>query len=444
MTPICDYRQRDGLYVCSVCGDKRKRPVKRACRSRGGVTAERIVEPAHWLCCPDRGAVVGTLPASVTGEGCAATQTEVFHCRRFREPVLKACSPKYAGRVAKHIPGYTGRTCRECEAASESVRTKHADIFHVTQKPSWQIMRERSEEVLRAAGLQFTCAEITKPTPAKLAEEITQQSPRVVFVHAFALEAKHIVATAGQFPGVAFVVVLHSQDNHVLTWPQFYPQIRDVLQASQRLSNLWYAVSDAGERQWQTLGYRRVIRFYQPCAIYPFREPPAVDPPVVLISSRSDIVKAVPSQLIAAGILQRQRGVRVAVSIQNANDQMLRCVTEAAGVRYGAWPWLRVSEFVGRLRDHVSIVLQPSMSETFNYVSWEACSVGRPFVGSQAIGHTPPEWRADPNDATDIAQVAGAILDDYEAQSRRAREIAERVAREHNAGYIETIQRLLR
>ena len=175
-------------------------------------------------------------------------------------------------------------------------------------------------------------------------------------------------------------------------------------------------------------------------------DPPQLDPPSVLIVSRADIVKALPAQIIAAAILQRRRGVRVLYCVNGetgTRSKGLDDLTAAAGLQCERLPWVGYDGFLRRLREEVSVVLQPSMSETFNYVSWEAGSVGRPWVGSAAIRHTPVEWRANPNDASEIAMVAETILDDYQDASREARRIAVEVAARNNAAYAESIGRLL-
>lgn len=89
------------------------------------------------------------------------------------------------------------------------------------------------------------------------------------------------------------------------------------------------------------------------------------------------------------------------------------------------------------------MVLQPSMSETFNYVSIEAGAVGRPWVGSAAIRHTPDGWQADPNDPADIARVSQWLLANYADASWQARQIAEQVTRRNNAAYAEMVREIL-
>lgn len=328
--------------------------------------------------------------------------------------------------------------------ASALAAYEPVDVLHVTIKADWQAMRSRGEAVLRVAEMPLRCRELEMPKQSELDEFIHRHRVKICFVHAFAIEAGAIIATACRFPAVQVVHVLHSEENHVMTWPVFFPQIADLLAASERLSNLWFANSESGQA-WQRLGYDRVLQFYQPCAIDDYREPPTVDPPTVLITSRPDVIKAIPAQILAAAILQRERRVRLAVSVPHVPDKQpaIDALIAAAGLKADRWPWLPQPQFLHRLRNHVSLVLQPSLSESFNYVSWEAASVGRPWVGSAAIKHTPAAWRADPNDPADIARVAGEILDDYHFASRQARLIAENVAAEHNAGYCDLIRRLL-
>jgi glycosyltransferase involved in cell wall biosynthesis len=98
--------------------------------------------------------------------------------------------------------------------------------------------------------------------------------------------------------------------------------------------------------------------------------------------------------------------------------------------------------FMERLSNEVSIVLQPSFSESFNFVTVEAAGCGRPFVGSATIRHCPEEWRADPNDPFSIAAVIRRILDDYSAASAKARMVAEETVMVQNAKYRQFVQKI--
>jgi glycosyltransferase involved in cell wall biosynthesis len=340
--------------------------------------------------------------------------------------------------------------CRDCDLWKPKTEPKQTsdgpcDILHVTPRDNWQAVTERGRFALQAHGQRLTVAEIVKPTIVELRGALATRSPRVVFCHAFCVSAGNLIALAKQWPSVRFVSVSHSQENHVFTWPQYFAEMRDVLAASQTIDNLYFAGSDESQH-WQQLGYRHVLRWHWPCVLRDYQDPPAIDPPVVLITSRADLVKALPSQVLAAALLQRQRGVRVAISATSESQQRkagIDALIEAAGLQAERWPWLSHGDFLARLRRDVSLVLQPSMSETFNYVSWEAGSVGRPWVGSDAIRHTPSDWRADPNDPADIARVAGEILDGYQDASGWARRIAETVAARNNSSYAAGIAALL-
>ena len=90
------------------------------------------------------------------------------------------------------------------------------------------------------------------------------------------------------------------------------------------------------------------------------------------------------------------------------------------------------------------MVLQPSLADSFNYVTVDAASVGTPFVGSFSIRHTPREWRVEnPNDTEEIAAVTRRILDNWPAESAKARPLAESIATSNNAAFAASIARMM-
>ena len=109
--------------------------------------------------------------------------------------------------------------------------------------------------------------------------------------------------------------------------------------------------------------------------------------------------------------------------------------------RYERKEWQSIQGLLETI-DTVSVVLQPSLTESFNYVALESMSRARPCVGSPVIRYLPSDWQPDPNDPQAIADATVAILSDYEEQSARAYRIAEMVADEQNAAFSELVQRL--
>lgn len=95
--------------LCSTCG--RRRP-----KTSRSVYAEcgRTQEDSRWLDCPHRGDVLSTITGRVAGCGCQGSIVEVFRCDRFPDPVIKAGHPPCMDTIREQVPGFTGRTCREC------------------------------------------------------------------------------------------------------------------------------------------------------------------------------------------------------------------------------------------------------------------------------------------------------------------------------------------
>lgn len=71
--------------------------------------------------------------------------------------------------------------------------------------------------------------------------------------------------------------------------------------------------------------------------------------------------------------------------------------------------WLSWPEVL-RLTEHMHVVLQPSFTESFNFVAAEAVRMGVPVVGTEAIDWLPRRWQAQGDDASDVARVAEYLI----------------------------------
>ena len=63
----------------------------------------------------------------------------------------------------------------------------------------------------------------------------------------------------------------------------------------------------------------------------------------------------------------------------------------------------------------MDLLLQPSYTESFNMITADGIVCGVPSVVSSAITWAPKEWRADSDDAMDIAKVGISILNNPHA-----------------------------
>jgi hypothetical protein len=63
----------------------------------------------------------------------------------------------------------------------------------------------------------------------------------------------------------------------------------------------------------------------------------------------------------------------------------------------------------------MDLLLQPSYTESFNIVTADGVSEGLASVVSSAIDWAPKHWRADVDDALDIARVGVGLLHDPHA-----------------------------
>jgi hypothetical protein len=95
----------------------------------------------------------------------------------------------------------------------------------------------------------------------------------------------------------------------------------------------------------------------------------------------------------------------------NSLHEMFRGVSFAKLIEI---PWQQWSDF-RRTAGNQNLLLQPSYTETFNIVTADGIAEGVPSVVSEAIDWAPKHWKADVDDALDIARVGQYLLQDSDA-----------------------------
>jgi len=89
-----------------------------------------------------------------------------------------------------------------------------------------------------------------------------------------------------------------------------------------------------------------------------------------------------------------------------AIEQMLKGVK---GVKLHRHHWQTWNHFI-KLIESMDLLIQVSYTESFNMVTADGISVGVPSVVSPVIYWAPDSWKADPDDALDVAKVGIKLL----------------------------------
>jgi len=104
-------RGQNWVYTCDECCCEYVYAKRKITPPKCGHVCK---QSGHWLTCPHRGAVLATVNARSAGCGCSGSTVEVYRCSRFGEPVVKHAAARCRDDITSVAPGYTGRTCRNC------------------------------------------------------------------------------------------------------------------------------------------------------------------------------------------------------------------------------------------------------------------------------------------------------------------------------------------
>ena len=93
-------------------------------------------------------------------------------------------------------------------------------------------------------------------------------------------------------------------------------------------------------------------------------------------------------------------------SVARAITEMCQDVPNFTLIRHMWQPWEKFIELIASM----NIMIQPSYTESFNMVTADGIVVGVPSVVSSAITWAPDSWKADSDDALDIARTGCLML----------------------------------
>jgi hypothetical protein len=265
---------------------------------------------------------------------------------------------------------------------------------------------------------------------------------KLLVSHTGDIEAKSLIAFAEANPHIKVWSVLHGSQNSMCHNIKYAQHQAEILKASARLENLWYGTPEL-TADFTAFGYSRYLHWPNPMPFESPQKPPTIhETPVLLISARDDIIKGNSAKVLAAGLIAKQRPVKVHTAIKG-QVSALQQVAAAVGIPLEIQPIRTQVKFREYIREHVSVTLSSSLTDADQYVGRDSLSQGRPVVGSQTIRYLPKEWQADPNDPADIARVAMMMLDDYDWYSAESLRLAKEISEQQKAAYGKAIERIL-
>lgn len=118
----------------------------------------------------------------------------------------------------------------------------------------------------------------------------------------------------------------------------------------------------------------------------------------------------------AALVIQRATGVPVRFHMSAGGEgdggmiaPAIEAMLEGTGVELIRHKWCYWTDFI-RLIASMDLLIQPSYTESFNLITADGILMGVPSVVGPAISWAPDSWKADPDDAVDVAEVGLRLL----------------------------------
>lgn len=324
---------------------------------------------------------------------------------------------------------------------------RQADVvFFMGYKPApgwWETKGELSVRLLSEAGITAAC--LVNPNDEDLPRLLTRLKSKLVLNRGFLISPEAIDRMALKLPHTKFLAMNHSSYPFLISSPWAWKRHTQFMAMAERRNNCFVGTPD--ERN-HLAAIRpdlaeKLVWIPNGSDVPDWKARSIGSPPIISLIGAGRQLKNLPNQLAGFALAQRQREMRLFLSIRgNEWDEML---AEACGylhITADVRPWVDWREYQERIRG-VDVGLQVSFTESFNYVGLEHMLLGVPVVGSSALRFLPRGWQTDPEDPQAISEHILARLDGWEDDRLTARRMATRFAEQRNRQFQQAIADLL-
>jgi len=338
--------------------------------------------------------------------------------RRFGIKSCGGCGRRQRG-LNKLFPYKRKLSARRCDVLN---------CYPPIDNPEWiKIRGDVYAAELRAAGLDAHSVQVDAKTVEAAAEEIYRFNPRVFCNHAFFFGWEIIAELAVKFPKTNFLTINHSSQADLLRTRTWLESQSHFVELSQQLENVYYGCVD--DRNF--LSRCELVRcVYVPNLVrwprWPATHQIKTPRPVASVVGRYDPNKAIPHSILAAAMSKR---IDLLFILKQPRRDQLEAFCDSVGVAHEFSPWTNWDTYTKTLFEKVTVGLQPSFTESFNYVAVEHMALGIPVIGSPTVKYLPPNWQANPDDPAAIAARVNWVLDNYLNESKQAVKLAALVQR---------------
>lgn len=321
-----------------------------------------------------------------------------------------------------------------------------APVLMLCPNSQWWLTRcDLRVGILEKIGLPVALVRAPSNQVAFARDCIAQVSPQVVICHAGAIDGAKLAHLARQNPALRFVFVNHSSQSHLVRSAHSVASNHHATAAALELPNFVYGSPDERNHLAAIHGDHPRLQWIPNPVRLPDRNHagrPGRDG--IMLASRVDPVKNLPQQLMAAALLQRRHGLAVYATVKQSNHHPeLDHLAAAYGLKLTIVPWMHWDDWMQFLRAHITLVMQASFTESFNYVALEGMLCGRPVIGSPAIRYLPGTWQGNPDDPAELAAIGEQLLANYRPAADHARTRGTAYAEEMNQSYREWGAKLL-
>jgi glycosyltransferase involved in cell wall biosynthesis len=233
------------------------------------------------------------------------------------------------------------------------------------------------------------------------------------------LSSWDLVKLLEKYPNIQFAVESHSNVGFLQADPCGVSNIRHYLRLAKRYSNLKVAGNTARFTEWVEEVYREKIvllpNLYPISNHRPVRNKVhgalkiglfgAVRPQKNFMTAAAAAL-AMSRYFVFTELHMSDGGEGDGGYVSRAINEMCKDVPGFQLIRHQWRPWENFIELIAKM----DLLLQPSYTESFNMITADGISVGVPSVVSTAITWAPESWKADSDNALDIADVGLGLL----------------------------------